>query len=264
MRISTHKLHRNSSAILVAALLFFPAFASAADSDRPLGELVQEAASSCAKGDWKQAIELYKILLDRDVEDPALFYNLGTAYARSGDTGRGVWMLLRAKRLAPRDGMIRDNLIRLAPDVESQIAAFPIFPLELLGSALSLGEWGVLAGLFTVGAAFLWSAYFLSRESSVIRPVLRKMAVIASILAFVGHGFGGTKYYQERLVSRGVITAENVYPRETPDEQGAASEFTLKPGTVIRVESAGVEGWVKAIYGGRNEVFIQRSQMEFL
>jgi len=250
--------------LIVFVVVFFGLGSSLLADERPLGEIAEAAASACAKGEWSQAVSLYSTLLERDVSDPAIYYNLGTAYARSGDIGRGVWMLLRARRLAPRDGMIRDNLTQLAPDVESQIAAFPIFPLELLGNMLSLGEWAIFAAVFTIAGGLAWSLYFFARESSAIRPTLRKVAFVMAIVAVSAHGVAGVKYYQERLVSRGVITGENVYPRETPDEAGQASEFTLKPGTVIRVESSGVEGWVKAIYGGKNEVFIQRSQMEFL
>lgn len=250
--------------LIAIALIIFGIGTSLRAEDRPLGEIAEAAASACAKGEWTQAVELYSKLLERDVADPAIYYNLGTAYARSGDIGRGVWMLLRARRLAPRDGMIRDNLTQLAPDVESQTAAFPIFPLELLGNMLSLGEWAIFAAILTIAGGLAWSSYFFARESSVIRPTLRKVAFVTAIIAVAAHGVAGVKYYQERLVSRGVITGENVYPRETPDEAGQASEFTLKPGTVIRVESSGVEGWVKAIYGGKTEVFIQRSQMEFL
>lgn len=258
-------LQRKLDAVQLLLLFAIMALCPSARADeRSLSEIAEAAASACAKGEWNDAVELYTTLIERDVADPAVLFNLGTAYARSGDVGRGVWMLLRARRLAPRDGMIRDNLTRLAPDVESQIAAFPIFPLELLGGLLSLGEWALLAAAMTMLGGLTWTLVFLARASSPLRPGLRKVALIVSVAAVVAHGFGGVKYYQERLVSRGVIVANNVYPRDTPDESGRAAEFTLKPGTVIQVDSAGVEGWVKAIYGGKNEVFIQRSQMEFL
>lgn len=230
-------------------------------AETPRAELAAEAS---AKGDWKTAIDLYRQILPEGAADPALLYNLGTAYAHAGERGRAVWMLLKARRLAPRDHEIRNNLRLLAPDLDSQIAVFPLAPVQGLYDALSLNEWALLAGFATIVAGALLAVVFSRPRESASRALMHRLATVAVILAAVTHHFAAFKYYEEAYSSRGVVVAENTAPRPEPNEASQPYDFVLPPGTVIRVANAGVRGWVKAIYGGGNEVFIRRDQMEFL
>jgi tetratricopeptide (TPR) repeat protein len=52
-------------------------------------------------GDWKGAIATYGELVTRQIEDPAVYHNLGNAYFRSGAYGSAIAYYLRALRLEP-------------------------------------------------------------------------------------------------------------------------------------------------------------------
>lgn len=53
-------------------------------------------------GDWKGAIAAYGELVTREIEDPAVYHNLGNAYFRTGAYGSAIAYYLRALRLEPR------------------------------------------------------------------------------------------------------------------------------------------------------------------
>lgn len=252
---------RSLGAFMFPALALLLATAPAEGQEQNLQE---QAAEAFANSEWSTAIENYQTLVDRGAVDPELYYNLGTAYARSGDRGRGVWMLLKARQLAPRDADVRHNLKVLAPDVGSQLAVFPFFPLQAIYDLLSLNAWAWMGGGSTAIVGMLLVLLFTLPNGRINRALLKRALSIVVGVALVGHVFASVRYYEENYMARGVIVAEETYPRTLPSETAEAYESAISPGTIIRVGSAGVKGWIKAIYGGRNEVFILREQMEFL
>ncbi len=231
---------------------------------KPLSTVFEEANQAYARGDWDAAIKGYESLTERDAADPALYYNLGTAYARNGEKGRAVWMLLKALRENPRHRSARENLQMLAPDAESQNALFPLWPLQIVYASLALNEWAALAALMTLSGCAVASMAFMAQRASKRRAAGIRLTWILLSLALISHALAICKYREERYSSRGVVVAADVRPHEAPSDESAAADFILPPGTVVAIENAGVEGWVKAVYGGRQEVFIRRDQMEFL
>ncbi len=222
------------------------------------------AAAAYARGDWDTAIAQYRAMQAEGYVNPALFYNLGTAYARSGQKGYAVWMFLKALKLDPRDASIRRNLALVAPDLNTQRALFPVPPMEALYRGLRLNEWAWIGGVGTVVSALAFALFLAMRPMDRRRRWLRRLAIAAGLLAVGGHGFAAAGYYEQEIIARGVITDPETQPRSAPSESSDVYTFTLPPGTLIRVQNAGTEGWIKAIYGGSNEVFIRDSQYERL
>lgn len=225
-------------------------------------------AEAFRRGDWPEAIREYQTVIEQGAVDPNLYYNLGTAYAQSGDPGRAIWMLLRAKRLAPRDPDIHQNLDIIvreyAKSLPSQVAMFPFAPVQAVYAALTLNEWAVVGAGGTVAFGLMLAIVFMIPSGKAGRRLLKRVAMLAFVTAAIGHVFAGVKYYEEDYTSRGIIVARNTQPRAAPSDKADTYEFILAPGTVFRVENSGVAGWIKVIYGAGNEVFIRRDQMEFL
>jgi len=253
--------------LLAAAGSFAPVSARADGTEGEDAGFVasaEAAAAAYAVGDWATAARHYRALVDQGGADPKLCYNLGTTYAQMGETGRALWMLLRARRLAPREADINHNLTVLAPEILSQTAVFPVPPLQAIYGSLTLNEWAWIGAAGIALAGCLLTVTFALRRDQALRPWLVRLATAAVVIGLAGHAMAGVKYYDELYVRRGVVVAPETYPRAFPSPTAEAYAFTLRPGTVIRVEEAGVAGWVKAIYGGKNQVFILRTQMEYL
>lgn len=222
------------------------------------------AAAAYARGDLETAIAQYRAMVAEGFVDAALFYNLGTAYARAGDKGRAVWMLLRAARLNPRERSIRNNLGRVAPDLNSQMAFFPLAPLEAVFRSLRLNEWALMGGIGITAAGLACAAVLFMSPVHRRRNLARRIAWMGLAVGLAGHSFAAAKYYDEVIRIRGVVTDPETAPHAAPSDASEVYAFTLPPGTLVRIQNAGVEGWVKAVYGGKSEVFIRTGQFERL
>lgn len=74
---------------------------------------VQTAARLFEQGNYELAAQSYQQLIDQGHADPVLYYNLGLAYAQTGDLGRAYWSLRNAEQLAPRDADVQAALTQL-------------------------------------------------------------------------------------------------------------------------------------------------------
>lgn len=227
-------------------------------------QLTELAAEAYANSDWEGAVGHYTRLVEEGYVHPSLFYNLGTAHLRAGDKGRGVLMLLRAIRLAPRDRDIRDNLELAAPEVFPQIAIFPVPPVEFAYRQMTLNEWAGTAWALTILAAVSVSILFLFVLPDEGRRRFKKVTWGFVALAGLSHAFAAVMYYEQAYTPWAVVVAEDAYPRAAPSDRAETYDFVLQPGTIVRAAYAGRSGWIKAIYGGANEVFLESDQIEHI
>jgi len=71
---------------------------------------VSAADSAYAKGNYAEAVKLYSGVAESEGMSSELFYNLGNAYAKSGDYGHALVYFLRALRLNPSNAGAADNV----------------------------------------------------------------------------------------------------------------------------------------------------------
>ena len=95
------KLHILFIGILMAGTAF------AADD---LQSVESEAARMYQEGDYAKAIELYNQILDSDRESAAVYYNLGNAYYKTGETAKAILNYERALLIQPGDKDAKYNL----------------------------------------------------------------------------------------------------------------------------------------------------------
>ena len=94
---------------MVAALLVMVSLARTQATETP-AQLFERGNAAYEAGDYGAAVEDYEKVAGAGVIAADLFYNLGNAYFKQGDLGRAVLWFERARRLAPRDADVRDNL----------------------------------------------------------------------------------------------------------------------------------------------------------
>lgn len=93
---------------------------------------IEEADSAYLKGDYAQAVEYYKKVVDTDGLSSALCYDLGNAYAKGGDYGHALVNFIRALRLDPSNAQAKSNVAY----VESKV--YDSNRSELKGKKLSI------------------------------------------------------------------------------------------------------------------------------
>ena len=253
--------------IAAAALAALPA---AALAQGPV-DLEAMAASNALYegGHYEQAARSYQQLVDKGYGDPVLYYNLGNAYFKDGDTGRAILNYLRAERLSPRDGDIRANL----DFARNQT-------LDVLESGESPLVKSVTTLLFRVTTSELGAvalAFWLLFASSLLLLMVgprgwlawtRPAVVATAVLLVLGGGSLGARLYVDSTNREAVIVAEEVDVVSGPGSR-YTPEFTLHAGTEtglvekrgawarIALPGGSLQGWVPA--ASVEEVAVSRS-----
>src|SRR5262245_116432 len=117
-----------------------------------------------AQGRFPEAAAAYEKLLQSGVSSPVIYFNLGNAFFKSGETGRAIAAFRQAGHLAPRDPDIQANLQFVRNQVQGPTHQ-PTFVDRWLGR-LTLNEWTVLASI----AVWIWLLALIAVQ---IRPTLK-------------------------------------------------------------------------------------------
>lgn len=161
-------------------------------------------------------------------DDPAGWYNLGTAYYRGGHPGYAVWAWLNALRLDPRDEDARHNLAVAGTRPELMARAVPAIPLRSRELALLASIAWFLAG----GAGALWLA---RRE--------RRRGAVAGVALAAAIG-AGAAWLVSTNAPETLIVLETATLRAGPTLGGEPLE-DLEPGSGL-VPVARYGEWIRA------------------
>ena len=72
--------------------------------------ITEQAEQFYAAGNYEEAADIYRQILDEGWESADLYYNLGNCYYKSGNHTRAILNYERALLLRPGDAMARYNL----------------------------------------------------------------------------------------------------------------------------------------------------------
>jgi tetratricopeptide (TPR) repeat protein len=227
-------------------------------------DLVRASESAYKNNNFAEAVRDYERLAERAPSDPAVLYNLGTAYARSGQPGHAIWRYLKVIDLAPRDRDTRENLDLLAPQWRQQWAITPLPPINRLYLQLTANEWTEVGGAAAVLALLLGALYFRTPRSRVAaRRLVRGLCAAATIAAAIAWPLAIVHYYQENMTWRAVVVEQNTVAHTGPGENQIQTD-ALPMGTVLRVLDDSTPGWLKYSYAGGRKGFVQRDRIRFL
>ena len=187
-------------------------------------------------GDYWGAMARYEALL-REIDHPALRFNLALVYLRLGDPGRAIFHLERARMMAPGDEGIERALeyVRSAWGLEGRRSR-----RGWIWSAVITCYWLSCAAL----GVWIW---FGRREWLWIGAALGLLCLGIGLSALLGPG-------EAVVIER---TALKALPLES-----SPMLVPLKPGQVIEVEDER-NGWVKASIGSV-EGWVRCEAVEFL
>ena len=159
-----------------------------------------------SKKQYAKSANAYETLIQKGVRNGYLFYNLGNAYIRMGETGSAILNYVRAKSLIPRDENLAANLKFAIQQTLDKIEPPPLGTLNILFfwvNDFSLNELIFfslcLNFIFWVNLA-LW-LYFPSLK------IARNALLFVLLLSFISVGI---KIKNESDLKLGVILAENI------------------------------------------------------
>jgi tetratricopeptide (TPR) repeat protein len=194
---------------------------------------------------FADAVAAFESVRAAGVESAALDFNLGNAYARSGDRGHALLSYERARRLAPADPDVAANLVYVRGDLPDD-AAPPLWLRLALPLAVRL-DTGTLLAL----AAAAWWGLFAALIAARLVPAMARAtrwltAAAVVVLVLAGSAASYRLLRIEWPAWAGVLREAAV--RFEPSETGT-THYTAPPGTVVEV-LAERNGWAQVARRG--------------
>lgn len=268
--------------VVLAAVGFVARAGAQADAETPAAWFARANAAYEA-GNYAGAIDDYTRVVGAGVAVPELFYNLGNACFKQGDLGRAILWYERARRLAPRDSDVRENLglTRSLLRDKQLVVDEPRWRRALLAwhRDTTVGESAAVAtALYALFG--LCAICFVFRDADWVTRVYAKVSVLSPgrllgldkgqdlgmvvvIVALVGSAFGASavsKVRAERSRATGVVLSEEVSVFSGPSHD-ASVQFKVHEGTLVTVRDAR-PGWVRVDLPGDLSGWVDETSLD--
>ena len=216
--------------------LIFVVFAGGAYGAGTGASTYNEANALYRQGEFRKAAGRYEEVVSRGVRNGNVFFNLGNAYFKAGETGRAILAYERALRLMPDDEDVLANL-RFVNAVKEDKS--PDDDLNLATRILSSGYRLLSADVLAVSGSV---CLFLLAAAAVIRLLsASRRSLWIGLLVLAGMGFCGSgalltyRVYTESSVSEAIVIADEVRGRSGPGDDYLLV-FTIHEGTKVTIE----------------------------
>ncbi len=210
-----------------------------------------------SEGRFDDSVAAYEQILDSGMESPALYFNLGNAYFKSGKKGRAILNYERALRLAPNDPDVLANLGYARSLTRAEPCGIPlwsrfVFPLA---HRMTTARLLVLSSLFYTVACLLIAC---GRIFSTQRRIFSGMAALVGFACLLCLGSLAYARLEDGKGERAVIvreggTAARFQPNKTGTEhfqlpEGAPVSVIERRAAWVQVRRCdGRRGWIEAI-----------------
>lgn len=209
--------------------------------------LFQQAAAAYDAGRFSEAAGLYENILSSGASSPEVFFNLGNARFKNGETGPSVLNYRRAQYFSPRDPDIRANM-NYAMNRNNAVRWSETTAARLAGR-LSLREWKNALLIFywlAAAAAILWML------DAARRPVYSRMLLLFAALIVICAA--GIRHWKDLRRTPEAVVADSGLSAFFAPLESSTAHFSLPAGSLVRVrevegrwlkvEADGKEGWI--------------------
>ncbi len=236
---------RATSIMLFICLLFNTHCVSAEDSTA-----FDAANRLYAEGKFVEAAGAYEKILEAGHVSPALYFNLGNAFFKSGQIGRAIAAYRQAERISPRDPDLRANLQFARNQVQGPTLRLGRFERWL--GALSLNEWTWLSA----GALWLTFGLLIARQ---MRPSLARLLKFwtfaaggVALLLVAGCALAFARGAADKTA---IVVVSEAAVRNGPFEESPNS-FTARDGAELRVLDA-KDDWLQVTDGAQRSGWVK-------
>ncbi len=213
-----------------------------------------KANQAYASGNYEQAIELYRSLLNQGVITASIYYNLGNAYFKLNDWGRCRCAYERALLLAPRDPDLAHNLALLKSKLPEEDP--PTGAITKLANLFTVNELTVTWYLFYLLTCTLATIYAFKRKE-----ILLWLSAGSLFLLLVSGSLWWVKYYGQPG-SPAVIIAQQAQLKNGPGNEFTDS-IVLHSGSLVYVLNSRRD-WTEILALGRVKAWIRSPQLEII
>ncbi len=220
-------------------------------SSMSFAQTSEELASVAYRdGDYVKSIQLYEQVVAQGVhenrESADIYYNLGNAYFRNGETAKAILNYERALLLSPGDSDIRHNLRFARTRLEDRIDASDKFFLNnWLNEVRNLfhsNQWARVGIAFFIAFLISLAGYFFVRKIWV-RKTGFYSAIVFLVLMFIANSFSFKQKNARLNRNTAIIMAASASVMTSPDAD-SQELFRLHEGTKIRIKKTD-RSWVE-------------------
>lgn len=232
---------------LTGAILIFlmlPLSLPAASPADSLAKIFADGNEYYQKGDYSQAEQSYRSLLQNGADSASLYYNLGNACFKQKRLGEAIYYWEKARKKRPADPDIKENLelanLMIVDRIESPPVAYPVRLLDNMLELVSATQlsWISLALFAAANGLFIW--HVLARRHAVSARTL--IGSITFGVLFVCFACAlSWKIYREDYRREGVIIEQKVEAHSGPGADNLTL-FTIHEGIKVRVRGSN-NGW---------------------
>ncbi|MEO6902500.1 MAG: tetratricopeptide repeat protein [Bacteroidia bacterium] len=228
------------------------------------GKLAFENANAAyAKKDFDNAILLYGNILKSNLESAALYYNLGNAYYQKNEFAKAILNYERAKKIAPTDSDILNNLNLANQKIEDKLEVAPEFFLlqwkNLLLNLMNEKAWSITCILLLCFACLLFAGYFISKNI-LIKQIAFYSGTVLGALFITTFFIAKHAYFTSKNGTEAIILSSVAAVNASPSENGKKL-FILHAGSKVSITKQD-ENWFEITISNGNVGWIKEDQLE--
>lgn len=236
--------------LLVLLFTFSFSFLTVAGSD--LEKKFVEGNSFYSKGEYSQALSVYKGIERSGLHSAELYFNIGNAYFQLDSLAPAILYFERAKKLNPTDEDILFNLDIANQKTVDRIDKLPVLFIkdwwQRFTSFLSLEGWSFLTIVFC-WITFLSAAIFIISKTRIFRIsffTIGSITLLGTIVLLVISVSVNNRMNNEK---DGIIFSPTITIKSAP--ASGKDLFVLHEGTKVKILDK-ADGWVKIRIGNGN------------
>jgi len=226
--------------------------------------LIDSANNAYTEQNYEEAVGFYEKVLDKGLESPELYYNLGNAYYKLHDIASAILNYERAKQLAPNDEDIQYNLELAKKQITDKIEPIPeFFLLRWAKNALNLfssNAWALASLITFIAFLVLFSLYLYSGRLGIKKSSFW-IGIIALIISIASFSFS----YQQKqdIVNSGeaIVFSPKVTVKSSPSESGTEL-FVIHRGVKVHIVDDDINGWYEVKLADGNKGWLKRETVE--
>ncbi|MDU1890576.1 MAG: tetratricopeptide repeat protein [Dysgonomonas sp.] len=228
-----------------------------------------EAINAYNEGDFRKTIELLEneknIQIEKGLESPELYYNLGNAYFRVNDLANARLNYERALLLDPGDRDTRHNIEYLLTKIEDKILVADTFFLHTwflaVQNLFGSNTWaniGVVLFLVLVGCLVV---FFFSR-SILFKKTAFYIGIVSIVIVIFANIFSYNQKKKIEYRDTAVIMAGSASVVSSPDIN-SKELFILHSGTKVYITKED-RNWLEIEIDNGSVGWIQRDKLEII
>lgn len=238
--------------LALVTVCLLPASVVVAEDDP--SNLFQKGNQLYAQAKFQEAVAVYQKAVESGHVSSALYFNLGNAWLKCGQTGHAIACYRWALELAPRDTDIRVNLQFARNRGNPSKAAHDAWWQRAV-RWLTLNEWGLLTSVLWWTTLTLWAMQWLfpRQRSTLLRCIKVVMPVL--VLFMAGLGLRILDHHRKPIA---IIVAKEATVRYGPLEE-AKLYYQLADGAEVTALDQ-QDNWLQIVDASNRQGWIKRDQ----